>query len=100
MARKKAAPQPVTSGTTRAAAFLEEALPFAEPAAVEVHQNAAILEVSEAAQLVELAADQALRPLLLCRLSSNVALVDPGRADELADVLRKRGLTPKIIKTS
>jgi hypothetical protein len=80
-----------------AAELLGEALPFAEPAQSEVHQ-AALLEVGDPAQLVELAADAALRPFLLCRLAPNVALVDPGAADALAEALRKRGHTPKVVK--
>jgi len=35
------------------------------------------------------------RPFLLCRLAPDVALVDPGRAEELAEVLRRRGFTPR-----
>jgi hypothetical protein len=80
-----------------AAALLDEVLPLAEPAAVEVHHHAAVLEVSDPAQLVELAADSTLRPFLLCRLAANVALVDPGRAGQLAEALRNRGHTPKVL---
>jgi hypothetical protein len=83
-----------------AAELLDELLPLAEPAAAEVHYGATLLEVSDPAQLLELAADTGLRSLLLCRLAPTVALVDPGRADELAEVLRRRGHTPKILKTS
>jgi hypothetical protein len=54
--------------------------------------------VSDPAQLLELAADTGLQPFLLCRLGPTVALVDPGQADHLADVLRRRGHTPKILK--
>jgi hypothetical protein len=82
-----------------AAELLDELLPFAEPATREVHRHAAILEVGDPAQLLELAADTALRPFLLCRLAPTVALVDPGRDDELVEVLRRRGHTPKILKS-
>ncbi len=81
-----------------ASSLLDALLPLAEPAEKEVHMNAALLEVNDPAQLLELAADTALRPYLLCRLAPQVALVDPGRADELAEALRRRGHTPKIIK--
>ncbi len=81
-----------------AAALLDEVLPLAEPAALEVHRHAAILEVSDPAQLVELAAEPALRPFLLCRLAANVALVDPGRAAQLVEALRSRGYTPKFLR--
>ena len=92
MARKKT-PQPPAFDP------LDELLPLAEPTAPEVHFGAAVLEVSDPAQLLELAGDTALRPFLLCRLAPHVALVDPGRADELAEVLRRRGYTPRILKS-
>jgi hypothetical protein len=78
--------------------LLDEILPVLRPAANEVHSHAAVLEVGDPAQLLELAADSALRPFLLCRLAVNVALVDPGRADDLAEALRRRGHTPKFVK--
>jgi hypothetical protein len=77
-----------------------ERLPLAEPGSVEIHQRAAVLEVADAAQLVELAADPALRAFLLCRLSPTVALVDPGRGEELAEVLLRRGHTPRVEKAA
>lgn len=80
--------------------LLEEWLPLARPSAVEVHLGAAILEVDEPAQLLELVADSSLRPYLLCRLAPTVALVDPQQAEDLAQALLKRGHTPKISKTS
>ena len=78
--------------------LLDELLPLAEPSENEMHVNAALLEVGDPAQLLELAADTGLRPFLLCRLAPTVALVDPGRADDLAEMLRRRGHTPKILK--
>jgi hypothetical protein len=85
---KKTAPQ-----------LLDELLPLAEPTVSEVHHAATVLEVGDPAQLLELAADTTLRPFLLCRLAPRVALVDPGRAGELAEALRRRGHTPKILKS-
>jgi hypothetical protein len=90
---------PPHDGKSSASELLDELLPLAEPAAPEVHVHAAVLEVGDPAQLLELAADTALRPFLLCRLAPDVALVDPGRADELAEALRRRGYTPKILKS-
>ena len=87
-----------SKGAKTASALLDELLPLAEPTEMEVHSNAAVLEVGDPAQLLELAADTALRPYLLCRLAPLVALVDPGRAAELAEALRRRGHTPKIVK--
>jgi hypothetical protein len=101
MARKKAsAPPAAHPGGEKSSAheLLDEFLPFAEPSENEIHVDAALLEVGDPAQLLELAADAVLRPFLLCRLAPNVALVDPGRADDLAEMLRRRGHTPRIIK--
>ena len=78
--------------------LLDELLPMAEPSGMEIHTGAAVLEVAGPAQLLELASDPALRALLLCRLSANVALVDPGGAGELIEVLRRRGHTPKVLR--
>ncbi len=80
-----------------AAARLDKTLPLVEPEAVEVHRGSAILEVSSPAQLVELGMDRAFYGILLCRLSPTVALVDAGRSDELIDILRRRGHTPKVV---
>jgi hypothetical protein len=78
--------------------LLDEMLPMVEPSGMEVHTGAAVLEVAGAAQLLELASDPALRALLLCRLAPNIALVDPGRAGEVLEVLRRRGHTPKVVR--
>ena len=94
MARKAAVP------ASSPAEFLDEVLPLAAPQAPEVHRGAAVLEVGDPAQLVELAADPALQPFLLCRLAPNVALVDPGRAGEFVEALRRRGHTPKVVNPS
>ena len=74
-----------SKGAKTASALLDEMLPLAEPSEAEVHPEAAVLEVGDPAQLLELAADTALRPFLLCRLAPKVALVDPGRAADLAE---------------
>ncbi len=79
-----------------AAARLDELFPLALPEQIEVHQNAVVLEVSSPAQLLELAMDRAFAGLLLCRLSPTVALVDPGSKEEIVEVLRRRGHTPKV----
>jgi hypothetical protein len=101
MARRKAphsaAPTP-KEGKTSARELLDELLPFVEPTDNEVHYHAAVLEVSDPSQLLELAADTGLRPFLLCRLAPTVALIDPGCGDELTEMLRRRGHTPKILK--
>lgn len=91
-------PSPQDSRNRSAVELLDEILPFAEPASAEIHLHAAMLEVGDPSQLVELAFDPAFRPFLLCRLAENVVLVDPGRAEELAAALRKRGQTPRILK--
>jgi hypothetical protein len=80
-----------------AAALLDEVLPLARPGQDEIHYHAAVLEVSDPAQLLELAADPVFQPFLLCRFADNIALIDPGRAVVLAETLRRRGHTPKLI---
>src|SRR5262249_11285149 len=98
-ARKPRVSGPIPAqGQKAAAALLDQLLPLAEPAGHEVHEGAAVLEVGDPAQLLELAADAWLRPSLLCGLAPRCALVDPGRAVELAEALRRRGHTPKILK--
>jgi hypothetical protein len=102
MARKKASRSVASSpkeGKSSASQLLDELLPLGEPSAIEMHFNAAVLEVNDPAQLLELAADTAVRPFLLCRLAPNVAMVDPGRADDLTELLRRRGYTPKVLKS-
>jgi hypothetical protein len=101
MARKKVVPSttsPPEMGNPSAADRLDDLLPLAEPSQNELHVGVAVLEVGDPAQLLELAADTGLRPFLLCRLSPTVALVDPGRFDDLAEMLRRRGQTPRILK--
>ena len=99
MARPKATQPKESPAANVAAERLDEFLPLFEPTETEAHLNAAVLEVGDPLQLLELASDTALRPFLLCRLSDRVALVDPGRAGELAEALKKRGHTPKLHKS-
>ena len=99
MQRRTSNPDKAERESRTPADRLDELLPLAVPSALEVHAGAAVLEVGDPAQLLELASDAAVRPLLLCRLAPNVALVDPGRAKELAEVLRRRGHTPKILSS-
>jgi len=75
---------------------LDAILPRIEPETDELHVHAAVLETADPAQLMELAADGKIRRFLLGRLSDTVALVDPGRADELERALLASGHTPKI----
>ncbi len=62
-----------------------------------VVKDACLLEVADTAQLVELARDPRIGRFLLGRLSDTVALVDPGREEELLKALRAAGHTPKTI---
>jgi hypothetical protein len=78
--------------------ILDTLLPRLHPHRPEVHEHAAVLEVAEPAQLLELAANPKVRRYLLARLSDTVALVDPGHADALAKVLLAEGHTPKMVK--
>lgn len=75
---------------------LDSLLPRLEPQRSELHLNASLLEVSEPAQLAELAADTKIRRFLLGRVSNTAALVDPGCAKQLEEALLAAGHTPKI----
>ena len=75
---------------------LDSLLPRLEPIRNELHLNATIVEVSEPAQLAELAADGRIRRFLLGRLSDTAALVDPGATSLLENALLAAGHTPKI----
>lgn len=101
MARTRAARKPADAGPegNGPSSLLNDLLPLFEPSEHELHLNASVLEVVDPVRLLELAADATLRPYLLCRLSPTVALVDPGRAGDLAEALRRRGHTPKILKS-
>jgi hypothetical protein len=77
--------------------ILDSLLPLLRPEGRELHLNAAIVEVAEPAQLVELAANPRIRRFLLARLSDTVALVDPGYAGEIAAALLAAGHTPKVL---
>ena len=84
----KARPQPANP--------LDELLPLLRGARAEVHRNVAVLEVADAARMVEFAADPKVRRHLLGRLSDTVALVDPGQEDALAKSLLALGHTPRV----
>ncbi|MBX3231387.1 MAG: hypothetical protein KIT84_10615 [Labilithrix sp.] len=55
------------------------------------------LEVDDPASLVAVASDPRLTRFLLGRFSDTVALVDPGREDDLVAALRAAGHTPKVV---
>ena len=80
------------------AEILDDLLPLVRPRVVELHDNAAVIEVGESAQLIELASHPKLRRFLLARLSDTVALVDPGQADALARALLAGGHTPRVVR--
>jgi hypothetical protein len=74
---------------------LDALLPLLKPQERELHLNASVLEVTDRAQLAELAADPQIRRYLLARLSDTAALVDPGQAEYLEVALLNAGHTPK-----
>jgi hypothetical protein len=76
---------------------LNSLLPLLQTDQREIHVNATILEVAEASQLVELAADPKIRRYLLARLSDTAALVHPGREHEFKYALIASGHTPKLV---
>jgi hypothetical protein len=80
--------------------LLDDLLPLLQPRQREVHRNAAVLEVQDRAQLVELAVSPKVRRYLLARLSDTVALIDPGCEEALAKALLAEGHTPKRVEGS
>lgn len=86
-----------SSALSARSAVLDELLPLLRPRRVELHHHVSLLEVSDAATLLELAANPRIRRYLLARLSDTVALVDPGQADVLARALLAEGHTPKFV---
>lgn len=74
---------------------LDRLLPLLDTSRPELHLGAAVLESADPAQLLELAANPKIGRYLLARLSDTVALVDPGREEELAAALLAAGHTPK-----
>jgi hypothetical protein len=77
---------------------LDKLLPLLQPQRAEVHEHVAVLEVTDAAHLAELAANPRIRPYLLARLSDTVALIDPDSEDALAKALLAEGHTPKTVR--
>jgi hypothetical protein len=61
------------------------------------HENLAVIEVAEAWLLDTLLADSRTAPMLVRRLSPQVAVVVPGQFDALLARLRKLGHTPKVL---
>jgi hypothetical protein len=78
--------------------MLDALVPLLEPQRSELHLHADVLEVTDASQLVELAANPKVRRYLLARLSDTVALVDPGSVEALSKALLAEGYTPKIAR--
>src|SRR5437868_7037176 len=70
--------------------MLDDLLPLLEPRRAELHLHAAVIEVSDAHQLLELAANPKVRRHLLARLSDTVAVVDPRHVEALVRALLKR----------
>ncbi len=77
---------------------LDNLLPLLEPRLTALHENIAVLEVNNIAQMAELAANPKVRRYLLARLSDTVALIDPGHEEALTKALLSEGHTPKMVK--
>lgn len=77
---------------------LDPFLPLLESEGPAVLTNAALLEVQDLAQLLELSRDPRIGRHLLARLSDTVALVDPGAEELLVKALRVAGHTPRTVK--
>ncbi len=77
---------------------LDPVLPLLEPDGPAVLANAALLEVQDLAQLLEIGRDPRIGRYLLARLSDTVALIDPGAEEPLIKALRAAGHTPRTGK--
>jgi hypothetical protein len=77
---------------------LDPFLPLLEPQGPAVILDAALLEVQDLAQLLELCRDPRVGRHLLARLSDTVALIDPGADELLLKALRAAGHTPRTVK--
>ena len=73
-------------------------LPLLEPEGPAVLTDAALLEVQDPAQLLEISRDPRIGRYLLARLSDTVALVDPGAEENFIKALRAAGHTPGTVK--
>jgi hypothetical protein len=63
-----------------------------------LHENLPIIEVAEAYILDMLIEDKVAAPLLLTRLSDQVAVVAPAKLDALLARLLQLGHTPKVVR--
>ena len=83
---------------SRSIPSLDELLPLITVSSPEIHTNAAVLEVAEPSQLMELAVQSKVRPYLLGRLNDTAALVRPQCALDLEKVLKGLKHTPKMVR--
>jgi hypothetical protein len=63
-----------------------------------LHENLPIIEVAEAYILDMLIEDKVAAPMLLTRLSDQVAVVAPAKLDTLLARLLQLGYTPKVVR--
>ena len=63
-----------------------------------LHENLPIIEVAEAYILDMLIEDKVAAPMLLTRLSDQVAVVAPVKLDTLLARLLQLGYTPKVVR--
>ena len=75
---------------------LVEVLPLLSGRRAEIHRHVAVLRVTDAARMIEFAADPKVRRYLLGRLSDTVALVEPGQEDARAKALLALGHTSRV----
>jgi hypothetical protein len=63
-----------------------------------LHENLAIIEVTEPVLLNALLADPQTAPSILVRLSDHVAIIAPGQFEAVLARLRKHGHTPRVVQ--
>ncbi len=89
MPRAKKTPEPSSSAN----AILEPAPPSGTALA---HQNLALLEVADAADLQSLLLDPRVKSFVLSAVSPTQAVVLPQHSKALLEALKKAGHTPKV----
>ena len=62
-----------------------------------LHRHLTVIEVAEAELLDILQADRRIGPLIVAKVSDCIALVAPGKVNQVIRHLLKAGHTPKII---
>lgn len=69
---------------------------MSDPIAI-IHQNLAVIKVTDAAALDHLLGDATIADAVVRRLAPTVALVDPAKVETLLERLKKLGHLPRVL---